>query len=100
MTQLENSANGATLRNLPAPTFLRVISACAMAAPLLSLIIAHTIAIDAQDQAELVVSSLEWSVAALALALVLRGLLQLVTPRLPSVEMHTPQMSRDIATGN
>jgi len=97
MTQIENSATRATARQLPAPSFLRVISACAMVAPVLALIIAHVIAVDAQDQADLVVASLEWTTAALAVALALRGVLQVVAPRLPTVGLESAQLGHDAA---
>jgi len=85
MTQTEMSARRAARLPLAAPSFLQVVSLLAMAAPLLLLPIAQAIGVDALDRADLVVAGLEGTAAVLGIALLLRGLLQLVTPHLPAV---------------
>jgi len=59
---------------LPAATFLGVISACAMAAPLLLVVAAFSAFPDAVERAHFVVAGLRWSVLGLGAALALRAM--------------------------
>jgi len=89
MTRLETSAHRVVRLPVPAPSFLQVVSLVAMAAPLLIVLIAQAIGVDALDRADLVVSSLEGTAVALGVALLLRGLLQIVTPHLPAAAIDS-----------
>jgi hypothetical protein len=59
---------------IPAPTFLRVVSAIAMIAPLLAVTFAYLGVEDALARAQSIVQCLQTTAFALAIALALRGL--------------------------
>jgi len=98
MTTRNRALSPSTSRAIPAPTFLRVVSACAMLAPILAVVLANAVASDARHQAQMIVASLELTALALGVALALRALVGVAVLRLRQIAMDDTALSHELAS--
>jgi len=98
MTTRNRALSPISSRAIPAPTFLRVVSVCAMLAPILAVVLANVLATDARHQAQMIVASLELTALALGIALALRAMLGIAALRLREIAMDESALSREAAS--